>query len=470
MRRIKKGLALMHPRNLAKEVHVYGYHFSWRSHLMWITGAVVGSVLLGVLFRLKPAGFFVTALAIGCVLPMLVLDMYKRMYEQKRFADVSSYMEQMLYSFLKTGKVVSAMKETRELYQEGQMRHCLDRAILHMESGKPMTSAGVLKEGLDVVEKTYPCTKIHMVHKLLLATEEQGGVVEDATMIMLEDIERWKRRGYRLHAEKKKSHVDNVISVVVAVVLCAVALYILNVLGSMFSAGGEDIFSIGVIQVSSTIFVLVLLGVLVKSTRKLTDDWLKEEELCNPKYIAKSYQLVRNYEAGKQKGKIIGYHLAKKDVTEAMYMALPQWLIELMLLLQHNNVQVALAKSVDTAPYVLREELEALTERIKENPGKLLTYTAFCQGFDVPEIASCMKMLHAVSENGTGNLTIQMNQLLARVWQMQEKADELRDAQVAFQMKMMFSYPVIAATAKLLLDLMVGMTVMMRMLGNIGGV
>lgn len=465
----RKGLALINPRNLAKEVHMYGYHFSWRAHLIWIMGAVVGSVLLGVLFRLGAIGFFVTTLAIGCALPLLVLDMYKRMYEQKRFADVSSYMEQVLYSFLKTGKVVSAMKETRELYPEGQMRQCLDMVILHMELGKPTTSAGVTREGLDMLEKMYPCTKISMVHKLLLVTEEQGGAMEDAAMIMLEDIERWKRRGYRLHAEKKKSHIDNVISVLVAVVLCAVALYILNVLGNMFATGGEDIFSISVIQVSSTVFILVLLGVIVKSTRNLTDDWLEEEEIFDTKYISKSYELVKKFESGKKKGKIFGYHLAKRDVTEAMYLALPQWLLELMLLLQHNNVQVALTKSADTAPYVLRDELELLKNRMKNQPEKLLTYTEFCRGYDVPEIASCMRMLHAFSENGTGNLAMQMNQLLARVWQMQEKADELRDSQIAFRMKLMFSYPVIAATGKLLLDLMVGMTVMMRMLGNIGG-
>ena len=36
--------------------------------------------------------------------------------------------------------------------------------------------------------------------------------------LLLEDIELWKRRGYQLQAEKKKSHTDNIISVIVSVI------------------------------------------------------------------------------------------------------------------------------------------------------------------------------------------------------------------------------------------------------------
>ena len=81
-----------------------------------------------------------------------------------------------------------------------------------------------------------------------------------------------------------------------------------------------------------------------------------------------------------------------------------------------------------------------------------------------------MKMLHAFSENGTGNIRVQINHLLERVVEMQESADELRNGNIAFRMKLIFSYPVAAATVKLLMDLSVGMIVMMQILGNIGGV
>lgn len=478
IKKLGRQIALLRPKNLAKEVHVYGYHFSWKAHMAWIFGAITGCVLLELLFHLQAGYFSAIVIAIACTVPVLVLDMYKRMYEQRRFADVTAYMEQILYSFLKTGKVVAALKETRELFDDGAMRDCIDAAVLHMELGTPETKQGVLAEGLKIIEKMHPCGKIVLVHNLLLASESYGGSAEESVFLLLEDIERYKRRGYRLQADKKKSHTDNVISIVVANFLCAIALYVLEAMRQKFGVVGEtDIFSIQVIQISSTVFIILLLCILVKSTRSLTDDWIEEKEAYSVKYMESSYKLVLDYEERKQGIKLplmlhrrVAYYLAKKDVTESIYMSLPQWLMGLILLLQHNNVQVALLKSADNAPYVLQRELTLLKERMDNEPEKLQTYMKFCAGFDVPEIESCMKMLHAFSENGTGDLHVQMNQLLGRVWQMQEKADEVKDAQIAFQMKLIFAYPVLAATAKLLTDLTVGMAVMMQVLGSIGGV
>lgn len=470
--KVRRQLRLLRPRNLAKEVHVYGYHFSWKTHTAWIFGAAAGGMMLGLLFHLEAWYFAVAAFAIGCTLPVLVLDMYKRMYEQKRFADVMAYMEQVLYSFLKTGKVAASLKETRELFGEGQMRGCIDEAVVHIELGKPYSSRGVLSEGLEKLEEAYPCSKLSLVHKLLLSAEAYGGTAEEAVFLLLEDIERFKRRGYHLQAEKKKSHTDNIISIVVSIVLCATALYVLEAMRQKFGSMQEtSIFSIKIIQITSMLFVLILLRILVKSTKNLTDDWLKETAAAADTYIEKSYELVLKYEENLLPiHRRVSYYLAKKDVTAAVYQALPKWLLELILLLQHNNVQVALVKSAENAPYILQRELDMLKMRMEKEPQKLQTYMSFCEGFDVPEIGSCMKLLHAFSENGTGDLNVQMNQLLGRVWQMQEKADEVLDARAAFRMKMIFSYPVLAATAKLLLDMTVGMVLLLQLLGNIGGV
>lgn len=507
-RKLWKGIALLNPKNLAREVHIYGYNFSWNTHSVWILGALIGSGMLGLLFHLETVYIVIIIAAVSFVLPILVLDMYKRMYEQKRFADVIAYMEQMLYSFQKTGKVTGALKETRELFAEGQMRQCIDAAILHMELGKPETSQGILVEGLKLIEEHYACAKLTMVHELLRTTEAYGGEAEESILLILEDIERWKKREYQLQAEKKKFHTDNVISIVVAVFLCAIALYVLEMMRQMFGGdGAKGLFSLPVIQISSTAFILILLRILVKSTRRLTEDWLSETKVHDMEYVLHSYDLVINYENREVRKENVwltivlmvivtvlfignmtmlagvcmlilgvvlvyqkvGYHLAKKDVTEAMYLALPQWLTEMMLLLQHNNVQVALMKSVEGAPAILKGELSSLQERMTQNPGELQTYTAFCQNFDLPEISGCMKMLHAFSESGSGNISTQMNSFLARVGQMQDCADSIRDEKIAFRMKMIFSYPVLAAIAKLLIDLTVAMAVMMQVLGRIGG-
>lgn len=104
-------LRLLNPKNLQREVHVYGYRFSWRTHLMAVIAALVGIGGIGMVFQLKPLFLAGVLLTVLFVFPVLVLDMYKKMYEQKRFGDACAYMEQLLYAFQKTGKIVSALKE-----------------------------------------------------------------------------------------------------------------------------------------------------------------------------------------------------------------------------------------------------------------------------------------------------------------------------------------------------------------------
>ncbi len=502
-------IKILNPKNLAKEIHAYGYHFSWKAHIFEMICILLGISAIGCLFQLKTLYFMIVVLAVIFVLPVFVLDMYKRMYEQKRFLDASTYAEQVLYSFQKSKKVVAALKETEEVFEDGQMKQILREAVSNMEAGYARTEKGILRETLEQIENAYPCSKIHMVHELLIGSEEYGGNTERSVLLMLDDIELWKRREYKLFADKKVSNADNIISVIVATILCAVTLYVLNGMGQMFrGAEGTSVFRIEIIQASSLFFILFMLLVLIKSEKKLTADWLLNSYVRNEKYTLSSYETVMHYDEKKEKkknflfalpfilaasiallfGKIwvgvaglllaaflllqhrIGYQLAKKDVTRGLYIVLPQWMMEMALLLQNNNVQISIEKSIREAPPVLKKELELLTQRLKKAPDKLRSYTEFCNMFDVPEIQSCMKMLHAISESGTGNADIQIHNMVQRVHEMQNMADDISNEDMAFQMKMIFSYPVLAATIKLLIDLTIGMIYMIQILSSMGGV
>lgn len=500
-------LKLLNPKNLEKEVHVYGYNYSWKLHLALNVCSLLGISAIGLVFRMKPGYLAVILLAVFFMLPVLIRDMYKRAYEQKRFADVATYMEQMLYSFQKSGKVTAALKETRELFEEGQMRDAIEEALAYLEAGRAQTGDGLLREALAFVEKPYQCVKLTAVHELLVSGEEYGGEMENSILLLLNDIEVWKRSGYKLQTDKKKSHTDNILSIATATILCAVALYVLEAMKKLFPGStAVDIFQIDLIQMSSLLFILFLLYVLVKSTRSLTDNWLQKRSVRDEKLVLHSYEMVKNYEESRERRKSllisapivvggvaafffrhrwlgivclllaalllvqhrIGYNMARKEAHNEMYIALPQWLMQIALLLQSNNVQVSIAKSIDGAPIVLREELRLLMERLQEAPGSLKSYTDFCSEFDIPEAQSCMKMLHAISESGSGNARVQTDNLIQRVNEMQNMADAIRDKELAFHMKMLFSYPVLGATVKLLVDMTVGMVVMMQMLGNMG--
>lgn len=507
---MREKLKLLNPKNLEKEVHRYGYHWSWKSQAALTAGALLGIGVVGIVFQLQAGCLAVIMAAMILLLPVLVLDVFLKMFEQKRFSDAATYMEQMMYSFQKSKKVLIALKETRELFEDGQMRQVIQEAIWYMERGQAKTEEGMLKEALDIIENSYGCTKIHMVHELLISAEDYGGETDQSVLLLLEDLELWKRRGYQLQKDKKISHRDNIISIVVATILCAVALYVLDAMKGLFVTATAPflIFQVPVIQYSSLLFILFSLFVFAKSTKNLNRNWLKEEGAREEKYIMESYRMVMEYDEKRAKWKSllwavpffaaavlcfffqkkwigilslgiacfllmqhkVGYALAKKDITEELYIAFPQWLMEIALLLQSNNVQVSIGKSIQAAPEVLKPELEKLLERLQNEPERLVSYTDFCKNFDIPEASSCMKMLHAISESGTGNADIQIHELMKRVNEMQGRADEIKNRSISFQMKMIFAYPVIGATIKLLIDLTVGMLYMFQMLGSMGGV
>ena len=507
-RDVWENLKLLRHKNLAKEVHIYGYHFSWKVQFLLMVATLTGIGTVGLLFKLSVFWLTVVILAAIVMLPVLILNMYKKMYEQKRFADAAAYMEQMLYSFLKTGKIISSLRESCALFEAGMMRSAIQAAVEHIEQGKTRSDQGILREGFQLIERNYNCRKMQMVHDLLLNAEEYGGEVESSVIILLEDLESWKKRGYRLQADKKKSHTDNVVSIVVATMMCAAALYVLDAMKTMFAAESSIvIFRIGTIQISSAFFILFLYHVFSKSSKSLTADWLTEENFRDSAYIKQCYDTVFRYDKRNayKKGllcsipfmvlvgfcfskrhwipgaialtfglfvlfsKRIGYRLAKKDITQEMHLALPQWLMEMALLLQNNNVEIAIQKSRAGAPAALQSEIDALLERSGRMPGELCVYTDFCREYDLPEVAGCMKMMHAISETGSGDVRIQMAHFIQRVNEMQSIADQIRNESIALRMKMIFAYPVIAATAKLLVDLTVGMAVMFRLLGSMSG-
>ena len=171
---------------------------------MMIFLALAGVIGIGAVFRLKAGGVVIALTAVIMMLPVLVLDMYHKMYEQKRFADAAEYMEQMLYAFQKTGKILSALKETREIFEEGKMRSCIEQVILKLEFGDFSAGENVFESALEPIESQYQCPKIKMLHELLINAEEHGGEMSESALLLLEDIELWKRRGYQLQAEKKK--------------------------------------------------------------------------------------------------------------------------------------------------------------------------------------------------------------------------------------------------------------------------
>lgn len=504
----KSVFRLLNPKNLQREVHIYGYHFSWKNQVLILVCALSGMAALSILFQLSYILTLMVLFLTILLLPVFILDTYKRMYEQKRFADVVTYIEQLMYSFQKSGKIKIALLECGEIFTDGEMSAAIEEAVRYINAGNAKTAQGVLQEALSIIEDVYHSKKMHTAHELVLHAEQDGGEVINSITLILEDIENWKRRVYQLQAEKKQSHTDNIISILVATMLCALCIYVIDYMRVLFQTENViNIFNHSFIQASSFLFILFSMLIFKKSSHNLTNDWVGNEIFYEDAVIQKMYRDVKNYDEKKESVKSllfaiplliamvpfyfvgkkwicilllllggflliqhkIGYKLAKQDITKAMYIAFPEWLMEMALLLQNNNVQVSIMKSREHASAVLVDEIEELVSRISMEPDKLSSYTCFCKDFDIPETQSCMKMLHSISEAGVGDAKAQIHNLLGHIQKMQNQADGLINENIAFKMRMIFSYPVFAAAVKMLIDLTVGMFVLFQIMGNIGG-
>ena len=92
----------------------------------------LGMILLGRFFGLHVIPQ-VILLASGMVLlPFLVRNAYRNRYYQQKFSDLNVYMEQFLYSFQNTRKVLTTLEDTAELFDEGEMKETIAEARDHI--------------------------------------------------------------------------------------------------------------------------------------------------------------------------------------------------------------------------------------------------------------------------------------------------------------------------------------------------
>ena len=490
----KKAGSIWNPLNLQKEVQAFGYNFRWSSYALVMGGVLLLAAAIGIFFKLQMAYTGIVLLAVILVLPLLVMDAYKRMYEQKRFADVTDYMEQVLYSFRKEHKVLAALRDCREVMADGMMKRAIDKAVRYMEAGEIKTEKGLIAEALSLIEEHYSCDRIHTVHEFLASAEERGGAIHQSVELLVEDIEVWKRQTYELQKNKKVSQTECILSIVAAAVLCGVDMYVMETVKGMAYAGDDiTLFGMFPVQLSSAMFILVCLVAFYKSSKKMADNWLdrKKEDDAG----MRAYEYVMNFDERKSfKAGVIAaavcfagaaasfvwwsktaamvliltgvfmlfqhrfsYQMYLKEARMALYRAFPEWMFDIALLLQDNNVQVSVAKSLPRAEGILKGELEALLARIRENPSDAASYTKFCDGFDVPEIATCMKMLYSLSESGVGDAKTQIENLIRHVQTLEEKEASLRNENIIFKMRTISFYPVAATSVKMLVDMLVGM-------------
>ncbi len=443
----------------------------------------VGVYFLHVLLKLN----LWTSLALG-IYVFFMLPKHKKLYgkmqcNKQRFHEVSLYLDTVLYAFVKEEKVELAVRDAKQTLPEGHMKELVTKA--HDYLLLTFDEVEVMQEAFSIVEKGYPCKRLSDVHKFMCHVEVYGGEIERPVSLLLADKNRWEKRTKKAMAAYKKHFTDVVLSVIASLFICGAVIYL--------PVTEADISSNWLLQIFTVLVLAVDDMVILKAQKMMARDWLNPKLMEEDTYYEKKMEEWRTYDIKKDKrfslilgvwgmslvllavffgnewwvvGALaltllffnqhgIGRSLMEKNLLSAIGYAFPNWLMDLVLLLQTENVQMALYKSKEYVPGVLRKELELLTERLELEPESSEPYHKFLAEFSIPEIHSAMGILYSLSIGNSGNADRQISELVDKNLEMLDLTEEELVKKSLSGMYVLFLVPVMTAAFKLVIDMVV---------------
>ena len=478
-----------------KELADYGYHFVLLKQLEIYLLAIALSIGLGLILKLHwPFILALVAFVLLC-LPSALSSYYKNKFEEKRFRDVESYIEQMLYSFRRNSKITDSLRDALVVFPSGFMHDKIVETLNYMRnSGK---NGNVYEEGLKIIEEAYPCRRIKSLHRYLVKVEGVGGKHEAGVNALLKDRRLWIDRMDAFRKQASAIVKEIMISGIFSLAMACVIVY-------MMPAELFDLSTSIVYQIVTTIFAMVNMFV-IKLTLQSTVITLQDEESMQTERTIKTINWLRTYDPKAEVIKslkqcvvfvliiILGfvikntvaivaglillaygiflrrpmaYRSAKKRVCREIEKVYPDWLLELALLLQTDNMHVAIEKTLPTAPDIIKQDLQTLADDIMVHPTDLTPYVQFFDFLPLPNVQSSMKLLYSISEFGATDENVQLSELVERNNTLMDKAERYKnDDKISLVMTIKF-IPMLSSSIKMLVDSMLFLLSYMSVIGG----
>lgn len=430
----------MKPKLLWDELKRYGYVFSVKRSILMYGMAVAFALLCGKFFRLERMYLLILCLWCACLFPFFLRNLYRNRYGQRQFVEINSYMEQFLYSFQKSGKILVTLKDVEKLFADGMMHTRIQEAIAYIED--TYDEDHVEKKALAMIEQEYPIHHVAMIHRFALQVEEKGGEYGEAIRLMLDARRMWADRSYELLKEKKRKRTQILISVLVSLLLCSVFVYVAERVSL-------SITGFTIVKVVTLLTLLLDIWIFYVADRKLSMESM--DETYDEKELLRQYEKVKRSE--EKKHAELGTRIAKKNVLRALQKMFPQWLLEVSLLLQSENVQVAIMESYDEAPVLMKPALRELIQKLQLRPTDMEPYLEFLQEYALPEVQSSMKMLYALSEGTGGNANNQISDIIRRNQLLLDQAQKMKNEDALGGLYALFLAPQLTGGAKMLVDM-----------------
>lgn len=491
----QKGfLQYLNPKEMETEIIGYGYQYSLKSYLITLFLSLAVVVAVCRFFQLTPKYMAILIVIFCFSLPVIIVDQFRFLYEQKRFRQSVDYMEQMIYSFKKTPKILTSLRDVLSL-SDGKMAEVLNEAIEAISRGDSYEDA------LLPIENAYGSERMKILHDFMIKVERQGGKYWSTLNVILDDLQSWTERTYSFQKDRKVVKNNIIVSLVMGVMITATTVILFSKNTSMSPILKMEAYQIGSFLVLG---VMILLFAFVQ--KKLTGSWLEDIHDANEKQIDKDWKSFRKESnALKDLGQsfiaalicspllifaiwksnkfliIAGIAVeliiffvptgngksAKTRLMKECEKEFPGWIRGIALDLQTDNVYMALRNSAPNAPYVFRQEVFKLVDEIEKDPTGIMPYQHFLEDLELPEIHSVVKMLYSLNAAGNEDAEGQINSLIIRNNALIEKAERIKDADKVKLVKQITWLPMLTSIAKIFLDMGLLIMFLFQMMGKL---
>lgn len=416
------------------------------------------AIVVGIAFAYKLKMPIVLAIGVVTTLlmPMLYKEEKKKIYYKKKFEDLISYMEQMCYSFKKSGKIRPSLIDAQKI-SDGEMKEIIEEVVVNIDS---KMNEDIYEQALKILEEEYYCKRLVSLHEFIIKIEKQGGKFEEYINIILSDIKEWSDRTELFRRDIDRIRRNVLISIGATLLTCGFMAYLIP---KEYSFTGNIVY-----QISSMIIILIMLVIYIFVYKKLNIDWLKEESFLNPEMVDKYYDLMTKSQNEKIKFMDkLSINKVKKRMRREISKVFPDWLRQVALNLQQQTVQSSIENSYDEAPYILKRPIRHLLIDFEEYPIGIEPYDNFLQELNMPDIQSSLKMFYCINELSKEETYKQTNAIIDRNNKMLKQAEEMKNKDRIGLAGTLSAGPMMVGVVKIIIDMVLMILVFTSALGNV---
>ncbi len=419
----------------------------WRGRIIRFGITVIGVLLVMMIYEL----WWWCGLGLGVIALFAVprMNYYRRKSreEEQVYHQVTTYMEQLLCSYKRTGQILPSLQDCVSIFQDDDMKQTILKTIHVMRTGEGVEDGDITKSAFEIMERAYPSRRMKMIHSFICQAEATGGEREDALDILLEEIQLWRQRTQLYQKKKSFIRIDTMIAVGLSALMC----YISKLLTP--SELGIRLPETMLYQIATSVVLGAFVGTIVLVWKKLTGSWLDSDEMVTEKQeqsMDKQYDILKGHIETKSR---IKHNLALRICRREVEKIYPYWLLSVTLQMQTESVYSAIEKSCHSIAGIFKREVGVLLEEIYQEPSALQPYLNFFQELSIPEVQTGMKILYSVCQNGYEDSRRQLDFLISNNNQCMDRSQSHHYENQVAGLSMLKHMPMMIACVKLLADL-----------------